>query len=141
MAQLLRALSAFPQELGFISSTDVAVHNHLKLQFQGARHPLLVSSSTRCALSTQTYVQANCPWTLKRKQKRKQLKGREVWFGSCFQSISLCSCVAGPSYVVRIGWWGERVATNTCSWQRRWQAPGAREHLRRPAPYQPVSSS
>lgn len=78
MAQLLRALSTFPQELGLISSTYVAVHNYLKRQFQGARHPLLVSSSTRCALSTQTYLQANCPQTLKRKQKRKQLKGRKV---------------------------------------------------------------
>lgn len=72
--QLLRALSAFPQELGFISSTYMAVHNHLKLHFQGTRHPLLVPSSTRCALSTQTYIQANCARTLKINKRESSLR-------------------------------------------------------------------
>ena len=33
MSQLLRALAAIPEDLGSVSSTHMAAHNSLKLQF------------------------------------------------------------------------------------------------------------
>lgn len=36
--QLLRTFAALSKGLGSVPSTDMAVHNHLKLQFQGILH-------------------------------------------------------------------------------------------------------
>lgn len=49
MAQRLRALVAFAEDLDSIPSTHVGDHNHL---FQGIYCPLLTSMSTTCVCGT-----------------------------------------------------------------------------------------
>jgi hypothetical protein len=41
MAQWLRTLAALTEDLGLVPSAHMVVYNHLKLQFQGIRCPLL----------------------------------------------------------------------------------------------------
>ena len=44
--------------LGLIPRTNMVSHNHLHLQFQGVRHPLLTSAGTRHVHGAHTYMQA-----------------------------------------------------------------------------------
>jgi hypothetical protein len=46
MAKWLRALAALPEDLGSVSSSYIAVHSHLYLQFQEIQHPLLACIAT-----------------------------------------------------------------------------------------------
>jgi hypothetical protein len=52
IALWISALAVLPEDLGSIPSNHSGPHNHLELQFQGIRHPLL-PSRVACA-----YMQA-----------------------------------------------------------------------------------
>lgn len=56
-AQRLRAMAAFPDNLGLILSIHMMAHNWLQLQFQGIQDPVLVSVGMKHTYSTQAYMQ------------------------------------------------------------------------------------
>jgi hypothetical protein len=82
MAQWLRPLAAFPENLGLISSTNIMAHNHLQFQFQGLQHPLLASINNREALGvTHIHAGKKIIHTFKKKTKIEEdmkLRG-DVW--------------------------------------------------------------
>lgn len=47
MTHQLRTLADLPKDPASVPSTHMAAHNHLELQFQGIRHPILASAATR----------------------------------------------------------------------------------------------
>lgn len=57
MTQRLRVMAALAEDRGSISSTHVAAHNYLSLQFQGSWRPLMASVGT--AYMQCTYMHAN----------------------------------------------------------------------------------
>ena len=48
MAQWLKALAAFPEDLGSIPSNEMVAHNWLQLLFQGTQHSVLAYVGTAC---------------------------------------------------------------------------------------------
>jgi hypothetical protein len=55
-AQLLKARTALPENLGLVSFTHVKAHNCLWLQFQGTWHPLMVSMESAHMQYTAEYT-------------------------------------------------------------------------------------
>lgn len=59
LVQQFRALLDLAEDLRSVCSTHVVAHNHPQLQFQGVRHPLLNSFSTRHASGVQINIYAD----------------------------------------------------------------------------------
>jgi hypothetical protein len=56
IAQGLRELAIFAEDLGSVPSANMAAHNHLYLQFHGIQHHRLTSSDMRHTCDVHTYI-------------------------------------------------------------------------------------
>lgn len=74
VAQWLHALTALAVDLGSVPGAYKVTHNHLQLQFQGIRRPLLASWSITCTRYTQ-YKQTLNIHKINRLFKKKAVNG------------------------------------------------------------------